>query len=122
MRVMHVISYERMQEYIDSTLSENAAGAADSIHAIYLRMTSRLGLSTAKHQGAAILSHNVIITRRWIMVVPRSAAAYSGINVNALGYAGLLLVREGPPLNVLRETGPMHVLSACALPGSQADV
>ena len=60
--------------------------------------------------------YNWLATRRWAMVVPRSAEKIAGMSVNALGFAGSLLVRDADQLAWLRTFGPLHALDAVARP------
>jgi sulfate adenylyltransferase (ADP) / ATP adenylyltransferase len=54
--------------------------------------------------------YNVLVTRRWMLVVPRSREHFQSISVNALGFAGSLFVRNRAELELVRKTGPMKVL------------
>ncbi len=56
--------------------------------------------------------YNFLLTRRWMLVVPRSREHWRGISINALGFAGSLLVRNRDELDQLRMTGPLAVLSS----------
>lgn len=56
--------------------------------------------------------YNFLLTRRWMLVVPRSREHWRGISINALGFAGSLLVRNHDELDKLNETGPLAVLAS----------
>ncbi len=56
--------------------------------------------------------YNLLLTRHWMLLVPRARECWEGTSVNALGFAGSLLVRDSEQLARLREIGPMRVLSA----------
>ncbi|MCB0042270.1 MAG: hypothetical protein KDE23_21440 [Caldilinea sp.] len=58
--------------------------------------------------------YNWLATRRWAMVVPRTAEKVGGMSVNALGFAGSLLVRDAAHLAWLRDFGPLAALDAVA--------
>jgi len=58
-------------------------------------------------QGAP---YNLLVTRRWMLVVPRSAERVEGIPVNALGFAGSFFVRDAAQLQTLARLGPMTAL------------
>ena len=67
------------------------------------------------HQSAP---YNLLVTRRWMLLVPRSAECVEGVSVNALGFAGSLFVRDAAQMEVIKRLGPMTVLQrAAALPG-----
>ena len=48
------------------------------------------------------------------MVVPRLTEAWTGISVNALGFAGSLFVRDQEQKTALKELGPMELLCRVA--------
>ena len=56
--------------------------------------------------------YNFLLTRRWMLVVPRSREHWRGISINALGFAGSLLVRNHDELDQLSEAGPLAVLAS----------
>jgi ATP adenylyltransferase len=55
--------------------------------------------------------YNLLVTREWFLYVPRIRGEWQRIAVNALGFAGLLLVRDERGLSRLRRVGPTAVLS-----------
>lgn len=55
--------------------------------------------------------YNFLCTRRWMMVVPRRQECFGSISVNALGFAGFLLVRDEENLEELKRVGGIRVLS-----------
>ncbi|MEW5737923.1 MAG: DUF4922 domain-containing protein [Myxococcota bacterium] len=55
---------------------------------------------------------NLLATREWLLVVPRRAESWEDVSVNALGFAGSLLVKTHTHLERLRDVGPMKVLRA----------
>jgi len=54
--------------------------------------------------------YNMLVTRRWMMVVPRRQDRVEGISINALGFAGSLLVRDQQRLDRIKSLGPGAVL------------
>jgi ATP adenylyltransferase len=53
---------------------------------------------------------NLLVTRDWMMRVPRAHADLDGIPVNALGFAGALLAKNRDQLEIVRRRGPLAVL------------
>jgi ATP adenylyltransferase len=49
-----------------------------------------------------------------MMLVPRTQECFQSISINALGFAGALLVTDIGGVGVLREHGPMSALAAVA--------
>jgi ATP adenylyltransferase len=59
--------------------------------------------------------YNLLVTRRWMLLVPRSKEHFGTISVNALGFAGSLFVRDEAEMRALREAGAMSVLTSVAV-------
>ncbi|MGF6970094.1 ATP adenylyltransferase [Paraburkholderia sp. WC7.3g] len=62
--------------------------------------------------------YNLLVTRRWMLLVPRSQERVEGVSVNALGFAGALFVRDAAQREVIERLGPMTVLERVALPAN----
>jgi len=60
--------------------------------------------------------YNLLVTRRWMLVVAREAERVEGISVNALGFAGSLFVRDAAQREALARIGPMTALARVAKP------
>ncbi len=71
-------------------------------------LNHRFGSSAPARQAGP---YNLLFTRQWMLLVPRSREFFRGISVNALGFAGALLVKDKAQLLTLRNVGPMVALS-----------
>lgn len=60
-------------------------------------------------------SYNLLVTRRWMIVVARSRPHWNGIPMNGLSYAGMLMVRSRDQLAALRSIGPFALLAATGI-------
>ncbi|HET6305214.1 MAG TPA: phosphorylase [Myxococcota bacterium] len=89
-----------------------SAGAAQ-LHATQLQLLDALGLDPA-----APGPMNLLATREWLLVVPRTREHFGSISVNALGFAGSFYVRDRAELALLRERGPLEVLRGVTRPHS----
>jgi len=74
-------------------------------------------LARAVELDRAPRPYNLLVTRDWMLLVPRSRASFKGVFVNALGFAGGLLVGSREQLSVVRDLGPLTILRAVAEPG-----
>jgi sulfate adenylyltransferase (ADP) / ATP adenylyltransferase len=94
----------------DWTNPEKDSGA--SLHACYRTLLHAAGLSVDASSGSHELTapYNLLMTRKWMLVIPRSQECFEGISVNALAFAGTFLVRDRQELATLRRVGPMAVL------------
>jgi ATP adenylyltransferase len=64
-------------------------------------------------------AYNLLVTREWMLIVPRFQAQFESIAVNSLGFSGNLLVRNYEQIQLLKEISPMNVLKKVALPIKQ---
>jgi ATP adenylyltransferase len=62
--------------------------------------------------------YNLLVTREWMLMVPRTRETYGSISVNALGFAGSILVRNEKELEQVRTDGPMAILKHVAVPST----
>ncbi|MFL5346015.1 MAG: DUF4922 domain-containing protein [Hyalangium sp.] len=60
--------------------------------------------------------YNFLATRQWTLVVPRTQEAFESISLNALAFAGSLLVKNREQLERVRAVGPMTLLRAVTGP------
>jgi sulfate adenylyltransferase (ADP) / ATP adenylyltransferase len=60
------------------------------------------------------IPYNLLATREWMLIVPRSQEHFASISVNSLGFAGTLLVRNNEQMQILKDIGPMTILSKVA--------
>jgi ATP adenylyltransferase len=88
-----------------------AAAGGGELHAAQQRLLASLGLDPA-----APGPWNLLVTREWMLAVPRTREHFLSISVNALGFAGSLYVRDRSELALLREQGPLAALRAVGRP------
>lgn len=91
-----------------------AACAADLARA-YLELAAAAGVVAG---DGARLPYNLLVTRRWMLIVPRSRETVAGISINALGYAGSLFVRDPAELATVERLGPLTMLRMAGLAAS----
>jgi ATP adenylyltransferase len=80
---------------------------ADAALAAY---QAALGELELKHASSAPKPYNLLLTRGLMVVVPRVVEHFSGVSLNALGFAGALLVRDEATLRAVRQHGPLKIL------------
>lgn len=87
--------------------------AGEVCHRGYRELLERVGLNpiadASTHQHSP---YNLLMTRRFLLLVPRHREHFEGISVNALGFAGSLFVRDRVQLDLVVEHGPMKVLGS----------
>jgi ATP adenylyltransferase len=89
-------------------------GAA--LHETYRKLLRALQLEGPEGAVSATCSYNLLVTREWMLLVPRERHEVEGVPVNALGFAGALLVRNRQQLAELRRRGPLELLQRAGRP------
>ena len=86
--------------------------------AVYTEMIRRSGLESKEESAGKRQSgpYCLLVTRTWMLLVPRSREFFDSISVNSLGFAGALLVRDRDQLKLIEKTGPMQALATVAAP------
>jgi ATP adenylyltransferase len=88
----------------------------------YRALLHTVGLGAIDVAGRAHQSapYNLLLTPKWMLLVPRSAEQVDGIAVNALGFAGSLFVKTAQDMEAVRAMGPMTLLRRVGLPREES--
>jgi sulfate adenylyltransferase (ADP) / ATP adenylyltransferase len=89
----------------------NAADPTAVLQTTYHRLLQACGLAIGDGITAPAGSYNLLATRDWMFVVPRTQDGWGKIGVNSLGFAGALLVKNATQLEYLKAQQPMHILT-----------
>ncbi len=102
-------AFMRLEPYLHMRPS-----AAELLHHRYLDMLDRVALAPAGagEDPQKPKPYNLLATRTWMLLVPRSREFCDTISINALGFAGSLFVRDAEQMEKIRRLGPMTVLRA----------
>lgn len=92
--------------------------AAPSLLSCYRALLEAVGIQPVEVDGELHQSapYNLLVTRRWMLLVPRSEERVEGVSINALGFAGSLFVRDAAQMKAIERLGPMAALQRVALP------
>ena len=103
----------------DWTNPDKNSGA--SLHASYRKLLRAAGLSVDPTVGSHMPTapYNLLVTRNWMLLVPRSQECFEGISINALGFAGAFLVKDERQLATLRRFGPATALQQVTAPSQK---
>jgi ATP adenylyltransferase len=83
-------------------------------HQLYTQLLQQLDLHPQPSQNPQ--PHNLLMTADFLSLIPRTQESYQGIEVNALGFAGGLLVRNSDQLQTLKKLGPFNLLRQVGIP------
>lgn len=87
--------------------------AAEQSLEIYNKMLNRVSIFSQENNKQSH-PYNLLMTREWMLIVPRSRECYGSISINSLGFAGALLVRDRAELELVKEVLPMNILKTVA--------
>ena len=77
-------------------------------------------LGLASSPGEQPAPYNLLSTREWMLIIPRSRERSGSISINALGFAGSFFVRNDEEHRELQDRGPLAILTDVATPGAPA--
>lgn len=83
--------------------------SGDFLSETYLQLLEKLNIKIENNKPNQ--AYNLLLTRNWMLIVPRKAESYQGISINSLGFAGALLVRNEEQLALLKQKQPINILS-----------
>lgn len=109
------LGYEHALARLDAVGLRSREQAADTLLATYRSLLEAVGIATLTG-GRQSAPYNLLITRRWMLLVPRSQECFDSMSINALGFAGALLVKTKAELDHLRQCGPLGALKTVAVP------
>ncbi len=89
---------------------DGLAGPGNLLAAAYRGLARSVDLDTAPRP------YNLVVTRDWMLLVPRTRESFQGVSINALGFAGSLLVHSREQLARVRELGPLRFLGEVSEP------
>jgi ATP adenylyltransferase len=91
--------------------------AAKTTFGLYSAMLKSVGMAPPAVYGGTRQSspYCLLVTREWMLLVPRSKEFFEDISFNSLAFAGSLFVRSEKQLERLRQVGPMNALRAVAV-------
>lgn len=97
-----------------TTFGGNSHSCAEANWRCYQTMMEQLELLPGSDGLAP--PHNLLMTKEHLWVVPRRCERLGGLAVNALGFAGTLLVKNDQQLQELEQLGCLPLLQAVAVP------
>ncbi len=87
--------------------------AGQMLHAAFRTACAALAISA---DADPMPPYNLLVSREWLLLVPRRCEKWHDMSVNSLGYAGSLFVRDHHQVERLRAVGPLAALAAVSLP------
>lgn len=89
----------------------STATAAQIMLQSYRQLLTQVGFEIDSETKTQPGAYNLLATKNWMLVVPRSQESFQNISVNSLGFAGSLFVRDSTSLKLLKELTPLKLLT-----------
>lgn len=99
--------------WLDPSRIGTPLAAARETFRLYRAMLAAMGIESVA-DGAVMrqsAAYNLLLTRRWVLLVPRSTEYFEGISISALNFAGSMFVRNVDQLGIVEERTPLSVLT-----------
>ena len=105
-------AYARLEPDLVETPREAAIRTCD----LYRAMLATVGVAASPGCGPdrQPKPYCFVVTREWMLLVPRTREFFEDISFNSLAFAGSLFVRDAQQLRRLRSIGPMKALRSVA--------
>jgi ATP adenylyltransferase len=103
---------------LDREFGTSPQNAAVETFSIYSSLLNSVGMTMPAANGLSRQSrpYCLLITREWMLLVPRSQEFFEDISINSLAYAGSFFVRDEQQLARLKTAGPLNVLKSVSIP------
>jgi len=95
---------------------QGEADGAVELEQLYRQHLQELELGEPQRDPAPRRPYNLLIGPDWVLTVERVQEHWAGFSINALGFAGYLLITQGSDLDWLQRHGPWELLQAVAAP------
>ena len=97
-------------------IEERPREAALETFDLYAAMLGRVGMSLPGVRARQSMPYCLLITRRWMLLVPRSREHFEEISLNSLAFAGSFFVWNDRQFTKLKAAGPLNALAAVSVP------
>lgn len=96
--------------FFEPDLFNHPLKAAQQTLKSYFQLLATLGLKPEETAPKQAGPYNLLMTRDWMLIVPRSQESFETISINSLAFAGSLFVRNSQEMQLLKEAGPLKIL------------
>ncbi|RMH10101.1 MAG: phosphorylase [Nitrospirae bacterium] len=111
LNVLSRLPFAHVLATVDPQWWKQAQTGAQALHNHYEAMLTATGLlSTMPAPRDSLPPYNLLVTQEWMLLVPRSQECFEGISINALGFAGMFLVKDQQQHYTIKQHGPLKAL------------
>ena len=98
-------------------LDRRVGTSANDLESLYRSHCDSLGIGRPERDSSPLHPYNLLFDDDWFLTIRRTREHGAGFSVNALGFAGYLLLTERSDLAWLRRHGPLCLLQEVAASG-----
>ncbi len=99
-------------------LDRRSPAVGNDLQHLYAKHCSDLGLGRPTSDPQPLHPYNLLFDDDWFLTIRRSREHGAGFSVNALGFAGYLLLTAQSDLDWLQRHGPLRLLQEVAAPAA----
>lgn len=111
---LHIATKFSNEYQVDLSSDKFLNTYTDEHYNSYVKMLTNLSQFVPKEScnedGMYIGPYNFLMTRKWMLIVPRSQEYFNGISVNSIGFAGGILVKNEEQKEMVKNTGFVPLL------------
>ena len=89
--------------------------AGRKIESLYQKALKNIGKISSLSSLEQPFPYNLLVTKDWMLVVPRSKEYYQDISVNALGFVGSFFLANDKQMESLNKVGPLKLLKEVSM-------
>ena len=109
-------SFQHALVKLDPSWVNSPVDSAASILESYFTLLKAIGIKGSDGMsGKQSATYNFLLTREWILIIPRIEEKFQSISINSLGFAGALLVKNQEQMQILKENTPLRILAKVSL-------
>ena len=110
------LPFEHAFSWLSESIFDDPRRSGEITYDLYVDLLEVLGLRGTRNDGELRqpAPYNLLMSRRWMMLIPRTREDYESVSINSLGFAGSLFVQEPTSMERIRKLGPMRFLSGVA--------
>lgn len=102
---------------LNCTGGDSRGGEVDHVYSQYIELMGYLDLLDFNEENGVKGGYNLLMTSNWMVVVPREKRRSGSIDINALAFAGTMVVETDVQQLVVRHKGLLSMLSNVAVAG-----
>lgn len=99
-------------------LPDNASDLNEDDLTMYFVSLLQRALTVLRENDSNSISYNVILTTKYMMIVPRANGCYKDLGVNSCGILGLLLCKNEELFNLVKTDGPAEIFKSVGFPNT----